>query len=481
MKKQFFLLFSFLLILFSCTEQTTPLDDILPNKKDQPQTRVFGGDGEDDVLGYSCDVANDYLYSRMPIIDNQKVNQKFTMGIIKNLGQSGNYYYNAGTTAYNYLRSIAENKEVKVKASFFATATSTISSSFKETDALSINYAYASFERTIQKREYTYSVSPEQLRECLSDNFTYDLNNNFNPQTIISKYGTHVYTNIKVGGKITVLYKASIISTTSETEKKNIVSAGLSGSIGKIFGGSIETSFSKEEIQKAATKTTFAQFVINAQGGNSSIPMMGVVMNAQNSDYSVNIQEWERSVTDGSTTVLIDFNPSSLIPIWEFVPDMNKRKSLQTAIENYIENKSLTDRVMMYEYVNSNGNYFCTVHTDELDSYGYQRIGTYGYVYRYQAKGTIPLYSYKSPYNNDHTFTLTRDDQHYKNEGYNYFHIECYVPNVSSNNATEIMPVYYYSRIVTGRLNHYYSTTKMNYYRGAPYQGITFYVYKKNK
>lgn len=446
------------------------------NEEVHATTRVYGGDGEDDVLGYSCDIANDYLYSKLPVIDNQKANEKYPNAVIKNLGQSGSYIYNSGTTAYDYLKSIAENKEVKVKAKFLATASSTISSSYKETSNLNSTHSYASIERIIKKREYSYSIGITQLRECLSSNFTYDLNNNFNAQTIIAKYGTHIYSNIKVGGKITVLYRADITSTLSETEKKNTVIAGLSGSIGKIFGGSVETTVSKEEIQKALLKISNAQFVINAIGGNASIPMMGIVMDVKNNNYSVNIQEWERSVTDGSTTTMIDFNPSTLIPIWELVADENKRKSLQTAVENYIIDKALSDKVMLYEYlIRQNGNFLCSIHTDELDFAGYQKIGSYGYVHRYQHNGTTPLYAYKSPHNNDHTYTLVRNDQHYANEGYNYLGLECYVPNDTSD---EIKPVYYYSRIINGHLNHYYSTYKTSYYQGAPYRGFAFYVYK---
>lgn len=470
----------FLLTFISCSNEE--LYDTPTSNETQATTRSYGGDGEDDVLGYSCDIAHDYLYSKLPVIDNQKANEKSPNAVIKNLGQSGSYIYNSGTTAYNYLKSIAENKEIKVKANFFATASSTISSSYKETGSLSHNYSYASFERIIKKREYSYSIGIEQLREYLSSNFTYDLYNNFNPQSIINKYGTHIYSNIKVGGKITVLYRANITSTSSETEKKNTVTAGLSGSIGKIFGGSVETTVSKEEIQNALLKISNAQFVINAIGGNASIPMMGVVIDAQNNNYSVNIQEWERSVTEGNTTTLIDFNPGTLIPLWELVTDSHKRKSLQTAIENYIIEKALTDRVTLYEYVyRGNGNYFCTIHNEELDSYGYSRIGSYGYVYPYKHTGTVPLYTYKSPHNNDHTYSTKRDDQHYAQNGYYYLGIECYIPDKDSNITSEIKPIYYYSKFINGHLNHYYSKSKTNYYQGAPYKGIAYNVYINNK
>lgn len=481
MKKNYFLIFA-LLVMASCSEQSV-LDDLKNQEKSPVTTRIYGGDGEDDVLGYSCDISSDYLYSKLPVVDNAKAKETFPNAVIQNLGQSGSYDYNAGTTACNYLKSIAENKEVKIKASFFATATTTISSSFKETDALSRNYAYASLERTIKKREYSYALSLEQLRECLSSNFLYDLNNQFNPQSIISKYGTHVYTNIKVGGKITVLYRANIVSTSSETEKKNTVTVGLSGSIGKIFGGSIDTSVSKEEIEKASEKISNAQFVIKAIGGNASIPLMGVVMDAQNNSYSVNIEEWERSVADGNTTTLIDFNPSSLIPIWELVADANKRKLLQTAVENYIINKALTDRIMLYEYfISWTGNHFCTIHIDVMASSGYTRLGEYGYVYSYNAENSTPLYAYKANANNDHTYSLVRNDQHYSRNGYHYMGIECYVPSSSKVSAQELTPIYYYKKVHrNGTVDHYYSKLKLGSYNGGRYGDLSFYVYKNSR
>lgn len=470
----------FLSLLLSCSDNDI-VNEISSNNKSKTLTRT-GGDGMYDVLGFGCDISKDFLYSKLAVIDNTSLEEHYKNAISPNLGQAGSYYYSAGSTASNFLTSISENKEVKIKASFYATATSTISSYYKDTESLSSKYSYASFDRAIQKREYTYSVNIDQLRNCLSENFLYDLDVNFNPQNIIAKYGTHVYTNVKIGGKLTLLYKAAISSTCSEIEKKSTVTAGLSGSIGKIFGGSVDVSTSKEEIEKASKNITNAQFVITAKGGDSSIPMVGLVMDAKDTNYSISIQEWERSVKESTTTVLIDFNPGSLMPIWEFVTDSNKRNVLKEAVENYILGKAISDREALREYyIPWSGNHFCTIHIDDMKSAGYTELGSYGYVYSNEKIGTMPLYIYKSAKNNDHTYSLTRDDAHYTEYGYSYSGIECYVPSVTQIAASEIAPIYYYSKLNTKKstIDHYYSTIKANEYDGAKFGGTSFYVYKK--
>lgn len=194
-------------------------------------------------------------------------------------------------------------------------------------------------------------------------------------------------------------------------------------------------------------------------------------------------QEWERSVADGNTTTLIDFNPSSLIPIWELVADANKRKLLQTAVENYIINKALTDRIMLYEYfISWTGNHFCTIHIDVMASSGYTRLGEYGYVYSYNAENSTPLYAYKANANNDHTYSLVRNDQHYSRNGYHYMGIECYVPSSSKVSAQELTPIYYYKKVHrNGTVDHYYSKLKLGSYNGGRYGDLSFYVYKNSR
>ena len=47
-------------------------------------------------------------------------------------------------------------------------------------------------------------------------------------------YGTHVLTNITVGGKYTAYYKSAIIEENSSTEKTEIVSAGAKYNLSNI-------------------------------------------------------------------------------------------------------------------------------------------------------------------------------------------------------------------------------------------------------
>lgn len=485
MKKLLFLL-SMIFILFSCTEET---DTFFPDEsKDGFSLQKYPGDGLYDALGNSCDITKDMYYSKQEVIDNNKVLRLSSNAIFtNNLSRIVRSANNAGATASTYLKSVSRDKSINVGTSYGpATGSASITSYFKDSMSLSNRFSYASYEKIIETREYTYSISIDQLRSCVSDMFINNINNYFDPNYIINQYGTHVYSNAVIGGKLKLLYQAEISSSFYKTEesKTKAVKTGLSGVMGVVkVSGDLGITITSKELEQVTKETSQSSCLVKVIGGTSNVSVDGYVFDGKSSIYNFNPTEWEKSVVDGKQTRLVDFRAGTLIPIYELVSDPTKRNILKTAVENYIKNSIVTDytsKVALYRsYIPSNNGYMYSTNKDLLYSKGGRIEGVAGYVCSYQAKGTIPLHGYYSNDFKDYTYTVEKDDAHYAQHTYtNYLGIVCYVPVADTPNA---LPFHCYKLRYGKPTKHYYTTTYNGSYRptGYPYYyGITCHVFK---
>ena len=90
------------------------------------------------------------------------------------------------------------------------------------------------------------------LSRYLSSNFVSDLGK-YSADQIVAKYGTHVLTNITVGGSYIAYYKSAIIEENTGTEKKQTVSAGAKYNMSKVgldFDGTWSTTTITEANKK---------------------------------------------------------------------------------------------------------------------------------------------------------------------------------------------------------------------------------------
>lgn len=90
--------------------------------------------------------------------------------------------------------------------------------------------------------------------------FVEDLNK-YSADKIVEMYGTHVLTNITVGGKYTAYYKSAIIEENSSTEKTEIVSAGAKYNLSNI-GLDAHGSWSKTEVEERNKKILIGNAIL---------------------------------------------------------------------------------------------------------------------------------------------------------------------------------------------------------------------------
>lgn len=200
-------------------------------------TTRAAGDGVYDVLGYGYDITDDYMgenSTRLKILDVEafvKANpnrfDKQFSGVIDQrcfAGADAQSFLSQIITDTNFSGSVGSLPEKKDKEGFFS---GTITTGFKTSSKYfySSKYSFARAEVFKKQRRYLLNTDIETLSKYLLSSFVEDLNK-YSADKIVEMYGTHVLTNITVGGKYTAYYKSAIIEENSSTEKTEIVSAG---------------------------------------------------------------------------------------------------------------------------------------------------------------------------------------------------------------------------------------------------------------
>ena len=295
--------------------------------------------------------------------------------------------------------------------------------------------------------------------------------NKYSADKIVEMYGTHVLTNITVGGKYTAYYKSVIIEENSSTEKTEIVSAGAKYNLSNI-GLDAHGSWSKTEVEERNKKNSNWECYIKALGGSTSGTTITLAPE-QGPSFSINLGAWTESVDDQHSR-LFDVNWNATYPIYDLISDPIKKQEMKEAVFRYIDSKKIDviELLPLYQYYSDKYiNHSYTTHwrgeVDLTDRYE----GVIGYICAKQLPGTTPLYEYYSEKYVNHSYctnwrgTISGTDRYQGTLGYIY---TSQVPGTT--------PLYgYYSKKYT---NHSLSTHWRGTQEGSDaYQCTWGYVY----
>ena len=478
MKKSYYLL-GFLPLFYSCSE----IED-LPNVESSVSnvTTRAAGDGVYDVLGYGYDITDDYMgenSTRLKILDVEafvKANpnrfDKQFSGVIDQrcfAGADAQSFLSQIITDTNFSGSVGSLPEKKDKEGFFS---GTITTGFKTSSKYfySSKYSFARAEVFKKQRRYLLNTDIETLSKYLLSSFVEDLNK-YSADKIVEMYGTHVLTNITVGGKYTAYYKSVIIEENSSTEKTEIVSAGAKYNLSNI-GLDAHGSWSKTEVEERNKKNSNWECYIKALGGSTSGTTITLAPE-QGPSFSINLGAWTESVDDQHSR-LFDVNWNAMYPIYDLISDPIKKQEMKEAVFRYIDSKKIDviELLPLYQYYSDKYiNHSYTTHwrgeVDLTDRYE----GVIGYICAKQLPGTTPLYEYYSEKYVNHSYctnwrgTISGTDRYQGTLGYIY---TSQVPGTT--------PLYgYYSKKYT---NHSLSTHWRGTQEGSDaYQCTWGYVY----
>ena len=466
MKKSYYLL-GFLPLFYSCSE----IED-LPNVESSVSnvTTRAAGDGVYDVLGYGYDITDDYMgenSTRLKILDVEafvKANpnrfDKQFSGVIDQrcfAGADAQSFLSQIITDTNFSGSAGSLPEKKDKEGFFS---GTITTGFKTSSKYfySSKYSFARAEVFKKQRRYLLNTDIETLSKYLLSSFVEDLNK-YSADKIVEMYGTHVLTNITVGGKYTAYYKSAIIEETSSTEKTEIVSAGAKYNLSNI-GLDAHGSWSKTEVEERNKKNSNWECYIKALGGSTSGTTITLAPE-QGPSFSINLGAWTESVDDLHSR-LFDVNWNATYPIYDLISDPIKKQEIKEAVFRYIDSKKIEeiDVYPLYQYNNNKGSFHYNTQSYSL---GWHRDGITCYVLRQKgAEDVVPLYQFER-----------KGEFHYNTQtysaGWTNQGVTCYI--YKSKIYDELIPLYQFNY----KDRFHYNT--QTYSAGWTNQGIVGYVF----
>lgn len=484
--KKLFWNFILLLTITSCMEDNN-LCSTHGNSQEVENialTRTVG-DGKYSALGYGYDITDDYLGEksiRLQVIDVESFvatgDNKYRfdnpfLGIIDQncyAGENAYTFLKDITTKSNFSGSIAASiPGVDITKNIFS---STINKGFTSQTKYSYSskYSFARAELVKKQRQYYLHADVDSLAKYLTPIFKKDIEEK-PVDSIVAWYGTHVMTDIIVGGKYTAYYKSAIIKENNYKSKTKTVDAGAKFNM-KVTGLDADGSWSRTEITEENKKNSKWECHIKSVGGKT-IGAIITLTPDKGPTQTIDLGAWSASVDDEhSRLVEVDWNKT--YPIYDFVADPIKKAELKSAVTRYLNNKKIDiiKLLPLYQYYSEKyvNHSYCTNWRGEVN--GTDRYeGVIAYICQDRLPGTSPLYEYYSEKYVNHSYCtnwrgeVDGSDRYNGTLGYIY---QTQIPNT--------YPLYlYYSKKY---IDHSIGTNWRGIESGTDYyQGTLGYVY----
>ena len=488
--RNFNLLLVLIVLFTSCSdfEEPNSFDD--GSIETQKHLKSYG---EHELLGYSWDITEDYSglnYDITPplrVIDIDAFKLDHKNKYYSETPGGGNNNCFAGATSLDLLNEMKVKTKadvcldimgIKLFQPFSANFSLTSEQDTKYELSTKYSFGKADVYKRLQRLRIDYDDS-ELFKKYVYPDF-YDALNRLTPDDFVKKYGTHILTDVTMGGRLIFNYKSTIIEESSYERKKKIVEAGLRFTV-KSFGADLKGSYEEEEINQLKTKNSTWETTIEYVGGAHSGISQKYTTEKGLTETEFSQKEWEMSVTKDNCA-LTDINWTKAIPIYDLISDPTKKAQIKTAVINYIASKQINilDLQPLYRYYSSkakNHFYTNTYQGKVFDVDQYQFESDEVYMLKNKDSGSVPLYRYYSSKARNHYYTTTWKGNVFDVNQYTFERIEGYVFNTKIKGT---IPVYqYYSPIQN---NHFYVSKDLgaNFDEGFIREGIGFYAFPGN-
>lgn len=276
-------------------------------------------------LGAGYDASGEYAadsYVRSMVLDIDKLIEKNHVADVLNLNSTHERYI-YGKTIDEYQKTITQTATISGRYKAFSAS---VSNSFSKETLSSTENEYASFRHITRKQSYKLfaNLKAKDLIDCLSDDARADLKN-MEPRQIFLKYGTHVITGFVLGGSLDYSMSADVSIMSTSVDWSVAASGGF-----KFLSAGASVSTEYGQYEKMRNESANFESRLTARGGESQYA-------SQNPNVNENTyREWLNSLSDQSKWVMVDYDGSQLIPIWEFIEDEAKAKEVADAAEEYL-------------------------------------------------------------------------------------------------------------------------------------------------
>lgn len=367
------------------------------------------------------------------------------------------YKENYGENAYEYAKNVTTKLDLGGTFSLFKQSiTAAFNGSLTNNYKFDGKYIYGSYHLLIKQKRYKFKTpTSNNLKNYLTPQFTQALQT-MTPQEIVQYYGTHVLTDIYIGGKLDVMFR----SETSNENRKNASEVGVKVTALNIFNINVNNNTDTSSASKNFNKTLHYK----SYGGDATKSLLGTI-NLDQSNQAVNIANWQNSCTP-QNSVFVDIAEHGVIKLYDLVDDPAKKAVLKAYIDQYLVDNQVQMEFVpidIHRYYNgSTTDHYYTKSTGAFSGYGYEGVAFRAY--NYKAPNTVAIYRYWN--GTEHYYaTAPGAPAGYVPEG-----IEFYAYPSQVNGST---PVYQYFGRKRG--DHFY-TTSFQAYPNYNYEGIAFYA-----
>ena len=478
MKTKHLLCFVLLSALASCNDRLI-VDNENENGNGEslsPITRA-AGDAQFDVLGYGYDITGDYLNPtsvRFPVLDVKRYSQEKPGRLDAGTPVNGSDKMYFGATAEDYIEEITkdykESASVSVGKNVFSGSISG-NQFLNSKESYSSKYSFASLDAIRTHKYLKINDEVESLSNYLTPEFLEDVNR-LSPARLVERYGTHVLTDVSIGGRYRLLFRSVIEKTTNHNEKKEILKAGFGATIKKVgIKGDYEQSIDiqTDKAKENQHKELFVMFY----GGTGTCMQYDL---EKGMPSTLDIKGWESNVSLNNAN-LTDINWKETYPLYYFIKDPQKRQQVKNAIENYIKDHSL-DMVKVepfYCYYSAkyvNHSYFREWKGEHFNTDDY--LGTACYLPAATEPDAVPLYRYYSAKYVNHSYITGSKPKSYETDVYQGIAGYIYLTQKPGT-----VPLYeYYSEKY---VNHsYFAEWKGESFNTDKFQKVVGYVYPAN-
>lgn len=197
-------------------------------------------------------------------------------------------------------------------------------------DSIDYNYAFTYYAITwINLHRAFFTVSDNQ--QYLTSDFKKDVVT-LTPEELVSKYGTHVLTDLFSGTKFEVLYRCKLGNLTSGDACENLFYNRMKEFVGGTPGIYKDINTNTKYSQKDE------QLIYNSIGSRKKL--CGVINATDDNPDSIRLDV--NSVFDDNNikTQFITIGPDGILPIYELINDATKKQEVKTYIENYMSVKT---------------------------------------------------------------------------------------------------------------------------------------------
>lgn len=433
--KKFFLFMAFSLSLTCCQDNLNvqDIDENNPSDRIIKKTK-FGGDGNLDLLGYGYDITGEYLdpkSTRFNVIDINKLNESGENNIIIDdfLTNSKDNYFYYGINGLEYIKDIntkviSKNSgdntfPLKVLGENLLGFTKTLNFDKDEANKKTIlsKKLYAKSETAIKVKRLIINKTPSELYQFLSTDFKMHLNT-YTPEQLISAYGTHVLTDITIGGRLWAEMISIDINIYSDSIKLKNLKTDLNASLQKI-GLNTDNEVSISETETINRKNIIRNLHVGAIGGTKGIDISYDLI--KDNPDKLETQEWINSVYDnkGKYAALAEVNWKKTYPIYEFIQDETKREAVKQAVIRYIEDWQINLLTVspLIEWYNRSCNYHVYAPNTDWQFQGneWKCKGPIGaYIFEKQVEGTVPLIQWYNTKYYYHSYTTNPNDNSFQ-------------------------------------------------------------------